>query len=177
MLTSVCDDGYPVHVACKHSSVNVVNFLTLHGSPVDAFDSHSDTPLMVCCREDRCQLVLSLLDAGANPNVVSHYSKRSALHLAVQQCDLQSTWLLLQYGGDQRIGDSLSMTPRQIAQQQLTKASQSLRKETAQSGDSVSSGEVQRFQELMDSLDFCDGESACVLKYLQCHRQMYTPFI
>jgi ankyrin repeat protein len=149
MLTSVCDDGYPIHVACKHFNIDIVNFLAFHGSPVNAFDSHGNTPLMICCRKERYQLVLSLLDAGANPNIINYHDKRSALHFAVEQCDLQSTWLLLQYGGDQRIGDSLNVTPRQIAQQQLT---------ASRSENFVSSKDIQCFQELMDSLNIYDGK-------------------
>lgn len=120
---------------------------------------------MVCCEGGRYQYVQVLLDAGVDPNK-SYTGRRTALHLAVERRDLQRTWLLLQFGADQRMPkDGLSTTPRQIVQRLKRRMTRRSRQENTGTGGGftnvggfVSPRDVACVEELMDTLDFFDGE-------------------
>ncbi|XP_062499215.1 ankyrin repeat and SAM domain-containing protein 1A-like [Corticium candelabrum] len=100
MITVVCDDGYSIHLACHYSNLDVIRLLISHHSPLNKFNSFGCTPLMVCCQSGQYQTVQLLLDAGADPNLVSPINKKTAMHWAANRRDLQRVWLLLQFGGD-----------------------------------------------------------------------------
>ncbi|XP_062523976.1 serine/threonine-protein phosphatase 6 regulatory ankyrin repeat subunit A-like [Corticium candelabrum] len=117
MITVACDDGYPIHLACHYSSLDVIRLLISHYSLLNKFNSFGCTPLMVCCQSGQYQTVQLLLGASADPNLVSPISKKTAMHWAVNRRDLQRVWLLFQFFGDQRTPkDGLNVTPRQMAE-------------------------------------------------------------
>ncbi|XP_062498907.1 serine/threonine-protein phosphatase 6 regulatory ankyrin repeat subunit A-like isoform X2 [Corticium candelabrum] len=156
MITVACDDGYPIHLACHCSSLDVIRLLISHHSPLNKFNSFGCTPLMVCCQSGLYQTVQLLLDTGADPNLVSPISKKTAMHWAANRRDLQRVWLLLQFGGDQRTRkDGLNVTPRQMAERQLAR----MRRKGGAGYTPLgfaSPRDVMCLREMMDSLNYFD---------------------
>lgn len=84
--TIIEDDVYkytPLHLACLfNNEIMARTLLTSKFTKIDALSSYGETPLMLASHIGSIHLVTLLLDAKANPNIIS-LDGRTALHKAV----------------------------------------------------------------------------------------------
>ena len=74
----------PLMDAASGGHVDVLHYLLAHGAAIDQGDSQGSTALLHACNENETEAALALLQAGANPNVGSHF-KRFPLMFAAQK--------------------------------------------------------------------------------------------
>jgi ankyrin repeat protein len=68
----------PLHMACQQGHVSVAKILLRAGAPVDARDSHGNTPLwkaVFAFQGGDPELIRTLLDAGADPDSTNNTGK------------------------------------------------------------------------------------------------------
>ena len=80
----VCDRNgvYPVHIACKFSSVKVVKyFVELPGDTLNNIDANKDSPLHYACRRGNLDVVKYLLEANVPSVSERNNDNELAIHL------------------------------------------------------------------------------------------------
>jgi len=83
-LSSTNEKGQTaLHIACKHGSLQIAEFLLEIGAQITAKDLHSNTPLHYTALGGHQQLMLLLLNSRASPNCVDG-NGNTPLHFAAQ---------------------------------------------------------------------------------------------
>ncbi len=104
---SVTDGGTPLIAAVRHGHDNVVEALLNAGAEPtqDAIDA--------ALRYERHEMVLDMVEAGADPDTRNTWSTKSLLELATERDDVESVRVLLEHGADpnQAPGESPFSTP------------------------------------------------------------------
>ena len=62
--------------------VDVLDYLLAHGAQIDQGDSEGSTVLLHSCNDDRTEIALALLKAGANPNIGSRFHRYPLMYAA-----------------------------------------------------------------------------------------------
>ena len=74
--------AYPLHIACKFSSVKVVKYLVeLAGDTLNNIDANEDSPLHYACRGGNCDVVNYLLEANVPSVSERNNEKKLAINL------------------------------------------------------------------------------------------------
>jgi ankyrin repeat protein len=93
--------GTGVHIATDNGHLDVVRLLLAHGAEVDAKDYGGETALISAIRRGRTDIVLELLQQGADPNAKRRGTGHvSALEMAVSKRDALAVTALLAKGAD-----------------------------------------------------------------------------
>lgn len=89
----------PLHFAIALRSKAISQLLIAHGAEVDAYNCEGYTPLLTAVTRGQGDLVRMLLEAGADPNLVSADERRvTALAVAGLQGDSAMVQLLVEHG-------------------------------------------------------------------------------
>jgi ankyrin repeat protein len=73
---------YPLHIACKFSSVKVVKYLVeLAGDSLNNVDAKNNSPLHYACRGGNCDVVNYLLQANVPSVLERNNEKKLAINL------------------------------------------------------------------------------------------------
>ena len=76
---------YPLHIACKFSSVKVVKYLVdLDGDSLNNVDANKDSPLHYACHRGNCDVVKYLLEANVPSVSERNNDNRLAIHLLLE---------------------------------------------------------------------------------------------
>ena len=73
------------------------------------------TPLMIAIKKGHLNSAVSLLSAGADPNISHHETGNTALHLAVEAGNQILVKLLVVFGADLRMKNKAGKTPLLLA--------------------------------------------------------------
>ena len=72
----------PLMAAEYGDHADVLAFLLAHGAQIDAGDAQGSTALLHACNDEKTDIALALLKAGANPNIGSHYQRFPLMYAA-----------------------------------------------------------------------------------------------
>ena len=101
------------HHAADHGSLNIVQILQQHGSPIDPRDDDDNTPLHKAAWEGHKSVVKWLLEKGGNATAVNKDGE-SPLHLASWGGHTKIVEWLLEKGADPYAANKNGDTPLQI---------------------------------------------------------------
>ena len=77
--------AYPLHIACKFSSVKVVKYLVaLAGDTLNNVDANKDSPLHYACRGGNCDVLKYLLEANVPSVSERNNDNKLAIHLLLE---------------------------------------------------------------------------------------------
>lgn len=111
-------DGSALHRVARadRNRVEIAGMLLDHGGEIELLDDWENTPLMAAAKEGQADLVLLLVERGANPNA-KNKSQETVLHLAAgsKEHATEVVEVLLQAGADARALDWGGETPYQVA--------------------------------------------------------------
>ena len=93
----VFEDGRLIHYAAFTDNVLLCNCLVGLGAVVDSFNNKSFTALKISSKKGHIEVTRSLLQAGANPNLVSKNPGFTALNNAAQFGHLECVRILIEY--------------------------------------------------------------------------------
>ena len=93
----VFEDGRLIHYAAFTNDVLLCDCLVALGAVVDSFNNKSFTALKISSKKGHLEVTRSLLQAGANPNLVSKNPGFTALNNAAQFGHLECVRLLIEY--------------------------------------------------------------------------------
>ncbi|CAB3401444.1 unnamed protein product [Caenorhabditis bovis] len=103
------------HVVASTNDLNAAAMLRTLGASFEVTDAAGRTPLMTAVWAKHYQIVFYLLETcGVEPNRVDHQGA-SALSIAAQIGDRDLVTLLLKFGADATIRDSMARTPIDVA--------------------------------------------------------------
>ncbi|XP_065583414.1 ankyrin-1-like [Artemia franciscana] len=97
--------GECLHYAVEKGRVNICKLLIDFGAKLDAMNAKKDTPLLIAIRNNNLELVIFLLDRGANPNC------GECLHLIVQKGRADLCKLLIKSGAELDAANAHGKTP------------------------------------------------------------------
>ena len=112
--TDYPDRKTPLHLAARHSSLDVAKLLINRGADVDAMDKDDRTPLHYAVRKNSLDVAKLLLDRGADVDAMDK-DDRTPLHYAVRKNSLDVAKLLLDRGADVDAMDKDDRTPLHYA--------------------------------------------------------------
>lgn len=96
----------PIHVAVRNGQFEATQWLLARGANIDARDDGRTTALHIAIDSDEVELALALLDAGADPEVVtSDEDKTTPLIRAAKKGSVELISALLAAGADPRVVD------------------------------------------------------------------------
>ncbi|XP_075976764.1 uncharacterized protein LOC142976995 isoform X2 [Anticarsia gemmatalis] len=72
----------PLHIASSQGNVELIQLLLKYGAPIDAQDFDGDTPLHETILSHRHEAMVTLLYAGADPEITNHPGLYTPFHLA-----------------------------------------------------------------------------------------------
>jgi len=118
-------NGYALlHIAICSNDIDTVSYLIDHGANANCIDKYANTPLHYAVRrinvsdkdhDDTILVVKYLLEHGADPNVIT-WCGQTALNRAIHECiHIDIVKMLLDYGTDKYIKDSIDQTAAQAA--------------------------------------------------------------
>lgn len=99
-----------IHIAVLNQKFPVVQCLLRHSARVDLTNSDGETPLQIAVCKGDLAIIKILLDAGADPNLATGRSKRTALHsvlkykTSVSPQQIEIIKMLLHHGADLNAG-------------------------------------------------------------------------
>jgi ankyrin repeat protein len=107
--------GYSaLHIASNDVSIEMAMLLLALRHPVDPPDEFGRTPFLHAASRGNVSIMSALIDAGANINTQDD-SGLSALHVAVEENQIDAIFLLLQRGANLLARDAEGDTPYDIA--------------------------------------------------------------
>ena len=96
----VFEDGRLIHYAAFTNDVKLCDCLVELGAVVDSFNNKSFTALKISSKKGNFDVTRSLLEAGANPNLVSKNPGFTALNNAAQFGHVECVRLLIEHGAN-----------------------------------------------------------------------------
>ena len=93
----VFEDGRLIHYAAFTNNVLLCDCLVELGAMVDSFNNKSFTALKISSKKGHIEVTRSLLQAGANPNLISKNPGFTALNNAAQFGHLECVRILMEY--------------------------------------------------------------------------------
>ena len=93
----VFEDGRLIHYAAFTNNVLLCDCLVELGAMVDSFNNKSFTALKISSKKGHIEVTRSLLQAGANPNLISKNPGFTALNNAAQFGHLECVRILIEY--------------------------------------------------------------------------------
>ncbi len=105
----------PMHLAIRHSHVQIVQLLLDREANVNAVADNGQTPLFFAAYYSRTDLVSLLLNNGADANIADREGL-SPLHIVARQGRTEIAQMLIEYGANINAVDALGRTPIRIAQ-------------------------------------------------------------
>jgi ankyrin repeat protein len=115
--------GTVLHWACHSGDIDVVGTLIHeYNADVNSQDGHGGTPLFVACHLRKSDVILFLLEHGANPNVAAK-DKSTPLHFAAEHGTLEDVKNLLAFGARADAVDDEGNTPIALAEKKGNKES------------------------------------------------------
>lgn len=97
------DEYMPIHHAAEYGSIEMIDFLLAHGAEVNCLFNEDawHTPLILAAMEDRPDVVLHLLEKGADPNL--GLSRAHVVHSMLPYPDVLRR--ILECGGDPDVAE------------------------------------------------------------------------
>lgn len=97
------DEYMPIHLAAEYGSIEMIDYLLAHGAEVNClFDEYAwHTPLILAAMQDRPDVVLHLLEKGADPNLGE--SRAHVVHHMLPYPDVLRR--ILECGGDPDVAE------------------------------------------------------------------------
>lgn len=119
----VSGSGSVLHWACHSGEIDVVGTL-IHDfhADINTRDAHGGTPLFVACHMRKSDLIVFLLERGANPNIAAN-DLSTPLHIAAENATLDDVKTLLLFGADPNAKDEDGETPLSKAEKKGNKES------------------------------------------------------
>ena len=108
--SQVFDDGRLIHYSAFTNNVMLCNSLVELGAVVDSFNNKSFSALKISSKKGHLEVTRALLEAGANPNLVSKKPGFTALNNAAQFGHLECVQLLIEHGAHTE-SDDMATTP------------------------------------------------------------------
>ncbi|KAL0477721.1 hypothetical protein AKO1_005234 [Acrasis kona] len=100
-----------LHIACRCNYIDVVKMILSEGADLEAKDESNYTPLLICIKFDRLEILRILL--SRKPNL--YYRIMSALHFAAALDKKDAVRILITFGADVNKPTNLNNTPLHTA--------------------------------------------------------------
>lgn len=111
-----------LHVAGRNNDLELVKMLLARGADVDAIDAYDCTPLLHCAQRKVPEVMVALIEAGADVNHQSEATRGwTALHAAANTGDTETLRILLEAGADPSIKDDDGKTAAELANDEVAK--------------------------------------------------------
>lgn len=105
----------PLHLACREGQVDVVQQLLAEGGDIDFKNDYGASSLLVAIHSSRCEVILLLLELGADPNKAYGFDKWTPLHHACSLGLVDVARLLLAEGASRDALNKNGKTPLDLA--------------------------------------------------------------
>ncbi len=105
----------PLHLACRGTHMDVVDFLLEKGAVVDLRDHGGHSPLHHAAMSDRDKAAAALLKKGANVELRDDYSRTPLLLCARERGGPKTTAVLLKAGADVNAKDKFQSSSLELA--------------------------------------------------------------
>ena len=105
----------PLHLACRGTHMDVVDFLLEKGAVVDLKDHGGHSPLHHAAMSDRDKAAAALLTKGANVELRDDYSRTPLLLCARERGGPKTTAVLLKAGADVNAKDKFQSSSLELA--------------------------------------------------------------
>jgi Ankyrin repeats (3 copies)/Ankyrin repeat len=98
--TRDCHNNTHLHAAAREGRINVINYLLQNNANVNVQNAYGETPLYLATAHRHTNVIITLLEHGADIAIVNDNDGNTPLHVAAQGGQFEAVGWLCLYGGD-----------------------------------------------------------------------------